>query len=47
MNDRGQSSSADEAVGLIVDSFLARFRKGERPALTDLVARYPELADQL
>ncbi len=32
---------------MVVDSFLARFRKGERPALADLVARHPDLAEQL
>ncbi len=47
MNDQGQSNSADDAVGAVVDSFLARFRRGERPSLHDLVARHPDLADQL
>ena len=39
--------SAEDAVGPVVESFLARFRRGERPALTELVARHPELAEQL
>jgi serine/threonine protein kinase/WD40 repeat protein/tetratricopeptide (TPR) repeat protein len=32
---------------LILDSFLARFRKGERPSLTEYIARYPALADEI
>ncbi len=47
MNDRGQSNAAEDAVGIVVDSFLARFRRGERPALSELVARHPDLAEQL
>ena len=30
-----------------MESFLARFRRGERPALTELVARHPDLAEEL
>jgi eukaryotic-like serine/threonine-protein kinase len=39
--------SPDSAVGSVVESFLERFRKGERPALSELVAGHPDLADQL
>jgi eukaryotic-like serine/threonine-protein kinase len=37
----------DDDVGPVVEAFLTRFRKGERPALTDLIARHPALADEL
>ena len=47
MSDRDAPNAADDAVGQVVESFLERFRKGERPALTELVARHPELADEL
>jgi serine/threonine protein kinase/Flp pilus assembly protein TadD len=30
-----------------VDEFLARYRRGERPALTEYTARHPELAEQI
>ena len=39
--------SSDLDVGAVVESFLARFRKGERPALSELVARRPDLAEPL
>ena len=31
----------------VADSFLARFRAGERPSIADYAARHPELADQI
>jgi WD40 repeat protein/tetratricopeptide (TPR) repeat protein len=57
-NDRGpdhdpngapasSSGSGRDPLGLILDSFLARFRKGERPSLTEYIERYPALADQI
>ena len=57
-NDRGpdhdpngapasSSGSGRDPLGLILDSFLARFRKGERPSLTEYIARYPALADEI
>jgi serine/threonine protein kinase/WD40 repeat protein/tetratricopeptide (TPR) repeat protein len=36
-----------DALGRIVDSFLERYRSGERPSLTDLIDRHPEFADPL
>ena len=47
MSHQGQPNSADDAIAMVVDSFLKRFRRGERPALADLVAPYPEMAEQL
>jgi hypothetical protein len=32
---------------VVAESFLARFRAGERPSTEDLAARYPELADAI
>src|SRR5262249_24193064 len=32
---------------VVAESFLARFRAGERPSIEDLAARFPELADQI
>jgi serine/threonine protein kinase/WD40 repeat protein len=41
------SSSDRDPLGPILESFLARFRKGERPSLTEYIARYPSLADEI
>jgi eukaryotic-like serine/threonine-protein kinase len=40
-------SPDDDPLGPVVESFLTRFRRGERPALTDLIARHPELAGRI
>ena len=40
-------SSVRDPLGPIMDSFVARFRKGERPSLTEYVGRYPALADEI
>jgi len=37
----------DDPLGPVVESFLDRLRRGERPALTELMARHPELAGQI
>jgi serine/threonine protein kinase/WD40 repeat protein/tetratricopeptide (TPR) repeat protein len=37
----------DELLGPVVEKFLERFRRGERPALTELVAVHPELASKI
>jgi serine/threonine-protein kinase len=42
----GSVSGADP-LGPIADEFLARYRRGERPALAEYTARHPELADQI
>ena len=44
MSDR---ESELEAVGRLADAFLARYRRGERPSVTEYVAKYPELAEQI
>jgi eukaryotic-like serine/threonine-protein kinase len=31
----------------VAESFLARFRRGERPSLSEYAARYPDLAGQI
>ena len=47
MNHPDAPSSADDAVGPVVEAFLDRFRRGERPSLSDLVARHPQMAEDL
>jgi hypothetical protein len=32
---------------VVAESFLARFRSGERSSIEDLAARHPDLADQI
>ncbi len=46
MNDRSIAASDDDRLGAVVESFLDRFRHGERPSLTELMAQHPELAGQ-
>ena len=45
-SDRAPSSGRDP-LGPILESFLARFRKGERPSLTEYIGRYPALAGEI
>ena len=40
-------SSGRDPLGPVLESFLARFRKGERPSLTEYIGRYPALADEI
>jgi serine/threonine protein kinase/WD40 repeat protein len=40
-------SPEDDPVGPIVELFLEQYRRGQRPALSALVARHPELAAQI
>jgi serine/threonine protein kinase/WD40 repeat protein/tetratricopeptide (TPR) repeat protein len=47
MTSPDASISADSVVGAIVESFLVRFRAGDRPSLAELATHHPELADQL
>jgi len=47
MIDPDSPDSVDSAVGAVVEAFLARFRRGERPSLPELMARHPEMAEQL
>jgi serine/threonine protein kinase/WD40 repeat protein len=41
------SVSQREPIEELAESFLARFRAGERPSLTEFTAAHPELADQI
>jgi serine/threonine protein kinase/tetratricopeptide (TPR) repeat protein len=41
------SGSDREPLEELAESFLARFRAGERPSLTDFIAAHPELADRI
>jgi serine/threonine protein kinase/tetratricopeptide (TPR) repeat protein len=41
------SSSGADRLGALADEFLERYRRGERPALTEYTARHPELADRI
>ena len=47
MTEPNTRSQDEDLIGPIIESFLEQFRKGERPALKDLIARYPDLADEL
>jgi serine/threonine protein kinase/WD40 repeat protein/tetratricopeptide (TPR) repeat protein len=42
-----ESGSERDPVERLAESFLARFRAGERPALAEIAAAHPELADQI
>jgi serine/threonine protein kinase/WD40 repeat protein len=41
------SGDRDVLLNELADEFAARYRSGERPALTDYVQRHPELADDI
>jgi eukaryotic-like serine/threonine-protein kinase len=41
------SSGSRDPVELLAEEFLARHRRGERPALAEYTARYPALADRI
>ena len=47
MNGGSTAPPDDDPLGPVVESFLDRFRRGERPALTELMARHPELAGRI
>ena len=47
MKDESITAPDDDQLDAVVESFLDRFRRGERPPLTELMARYPELASQI
>src|SRR5262249_31577046 len=41
-------STADrDPIEMLADSFLARFRRGERPSVEDYAAQHPELAEEI
>ena len=40
-------STERDPIEQLADSFLRRYRAGERPAAEEYVVRYPDLADQI
>jgi serine/threonine protein kinase/WD40 repeat protein/Tfp pilus assembly protein PilF len=44
MND---ANSDLDPVGKLAEAFLARYRRGERPSVTEYAEKYPELAEQI
>ncbi|MGO9661088.1 MAG: WD40 repeat domain-containing serine/threonine protein kinase, partial [Acidimicrobiales bacterium] len=43
----GESMSQSDVFNELAHDFAERFRRGERPSLTEYVDRYPELADEI
>src|SRR5579859_5626726 len=41
------SDSASNPLDVLADEFVERHRRGERPVLSEYVARYPNLADEI
>ena len=41
------SSPSREAVEQLAEEFVERFRRGERPSLSEYAARYPEHAEEI
>jgi tetratricopeptide (TPR) repeat protein/tRNA A-37 threonylcarbamoyl transferase component Bud32 len=41
------SGSGADLLGRLADEFLERYRRGERPPVTEYTGRHPELADQI
>src|SRR5262245_31385820 len=44
---RGSPSSGLDPINRLADEFIARYRRGERPSLTEYTEKYPELAEQI
>ena len=42
-----EPASDRDPFEVVAESFLARFREGERPSVQEYAARHPELADQI
>src|SRR5262249_28763768 len=42
-----EDSSTTDPVGRLAENFVARYRRGERPSLSEYTAQYPELADRI
>jgi serine/threonine protein kinase/WD40 repeat protein len=42
-----ETHSEQHPVDALAEEFVARYRKGERPSLTEYVNRYPELAEEI
>jgi serine/threonine protein kinase len=47
MSTRSPEPVDDDPLGPVVESFLARFRRGERPAVSELLARHPEMETRI
>jgi hypothetical protein len=41
------STAACDPIEMLADSFLARFRRGERPSAEGYAAQHPELAQEI
>lgn len=41
------SESSRETVERLAEDFAKRYRKGERPSLTEYVERYPDQSDEI
>src|SRR5262249_25632540 len=41
------STAERDPIEILADSFLARFRRGERPGVEEYAAKYPELAEEI
>ena len=39
--------SNSEIIPALLEEFLARYRRGERPSLDEYIDRHPELADEI
>src|SRR5215471_14306384 len=44
---RSTSTSGPDLFNLLADEFAERYRRGERPPLSEYTDKYPELADQI
>jgi hypothetical protein len=42
-----EHDSGRDPLEQLAEEFAARYRRGERPALTEFVARHPELAEDI
>ncbi len=42
-----ETHSEQHPVDALAEEFVRRYRKGERPSLTEYVTRYPELAEEI
>src|SRR6516225_8984773 len=42
-----ESTADRDPIEMLADSFLARFRRGERPSIEDYAAQHPDLAEEI
>ena len=46
--ETGSRTDADrDPIEVMAESFLERFRRGERPSVDEYAAKYPEVADEI